>query len=128
VAGATSQYFFYAPACLLLCAPLALLPYDHAYAVLEVLTLALFALVMRAARAGHRLAGRAGGAGGGGLAWARKPGATRHQPARGRGAVRLILRKSSFVPCRWSRRSLSMVNKASIGQVIRMIFGRRAKN
>jgi Glycosyltransferase family 87 len=45
--GATYQYFFYPPVYLLLCAPLALLPYYLAYAALEVLTFLLFALVMR---------------------------------------------------------------------------------
>jgi alpha-1,2-mannosyltransferase len=45
--GATYQYFFYPPVYLLLCAPLALLPYYVAYAAFEVLTLALFAMVMR---------------------------------------------------------------------------------
>jgi len=48
VPGAIYQYFFYPPVYLLLCAPLALLPYYVAYAVFEAGTLALFALVMRA--------------------------------------------------------------------------------
>ncbi len=47
-AGAVYQHFFYPPVYLLLCAPLALLPYYVAYAVFEGLTLALFVLVMRA--------------------------------------------------------------------------------
>jgi alpha-1,2-mannosyltransferase len=47
-AGAVYQHFFYPPVYLLLCAPLALLPYYLAYGVFEALTLALFALVMRA--------------------------------------------------------------------------------
>jgi alpha-1,2-mannosyltransferase len=46
-AGAVYQHFFYPPVYLLLCAPLALLPYYVAYAVFEGLTLALFVLVMR---------------------------------------------------------------------------------
>jgi hypothetical protein len=46
--GATYQYFFYPPVYLLLCAPLALLHYYVAYAAFEVLTQALFAMVMRA--------------------------------------------------------------------------------
>ena len=48
VVGATYQYFFYPPVYLLLCAPLALLPYFVAFAVFEAATLALFILVMRA--------------------------------------------------------------------------------
>jgi alpha-1,2-mannosyltransferase len=48
IVGAVYQYFFYPPVYLLLCAPLALLPYYVAYAVFEGLTLALFVLVMRA--------------------------------------------------------------------------------
>jgi len=48
IVGAIYQYFFYPPVYLLLCAPLALLPYYVAYAAFEGLTLALFALVMRA--------------------------------------------------------------------------------
>jgi hypothetical protein len=47
VVGAIYQYFFYPPVYLLLCAPLALLPYYVAYTVFEALTLAGFALVMR---------------------------------------------------------------------------------
>jgi hypothetical protein len=46
--GAPYQYFFYPPVYLLLCAPLALLPYPLAYALFEALTLVLFTLVMRA--------------------------------------------------------------------------------
>ena len=48
IVGAVYQYFFYPPVYLLLCAPLALLPYYVAYAVFEGPTLALFVLVMRA--------------------------------------------------------------------------------
>ncbi len=47
IACAIYQYFFYPPVYLLLCAPLALLPYYLAYAVFEGLTPALFTLVMR---------------------------------------------------------------------------------
>ncbi len=47
VAGAPYQYFFYPPVFLLLCAPLALLPYYVAFYVFEIVTLAAFLLVMR---------------------------------------------------------------------------------
>ena len=47
-AGAGYQYFFYPPVFLLVCAPLATLPYFVAYALFQVATLVLFLLAMRA--------------------------------------------------------------------------------
>src|ERR1700722_15089493 len=47
VEGAPYQYFFYPPGFLLLCAPLALLPYFVAFYVFECATLAAFLLTMR---------------------------------------------------------------------------------
>lgn len=47
VAGAPYQYFFYPPVFLLLCAPLALLPYYVAFYGFEAATLAAFVLTMR---------------------------------------------------------------------------------
>jgi hypothetical protein len=47
VAGAPYQYFFYPPVFLLLCAPLALLPYYVAFYGFEIMTLAAFGFVMR---------------------------------------------------------------------------------
>jgi alpha-1,2-mannosyltransferase len=47
VAGAQYQYFFYPPMFLLLCAPLALLPYYVAFYGFEIATLAAFVLTMR---------------------------------------------------------------------------------
>ena len=47
VAGAQYQYFFYPPVFLLLCAPLALLPYYVAFYGFEIVTLAAFAFTMR---------------------------------------------------------------------------------
>jgi hypothetical protein len=47
VAGAPYQYFFYPPVFLLLCAPLALLPYYVAFYGFEILTLAGFLFTMR---------------------------------------------------------------------------------
>jgi hypothetical protein len=47
VAGAPYQYFFYPPVFLLLCAPLALLPYYVAFYGFEIATLAAFAFTMR---------------------------------------------------------------------------------
>ncbi|HUB15712.1 MAG TPA: glycosyltransferase family 87 protein [Acetobacteraceae bacterium] len=47
-AGAGYQYFFYPPVFLLLCAPLAALPYFVAYTLFQVATLAPFLLAMRA--------------------------------------------------------------------------------
>jgi alpha-1,2-mannosyltransferase len=46
-AGAPYQYFFYPPVFLLLCAPLALLPYYVAFYGFEIATLAAFAFTMR---------------------------------------------------------------------------------
>src|SRR3984957_16809854 len=47
VEGAPYQFFFYPPVFLLLCAPLATLPYYVAFYVFELTTLAAFLLVMR---------------------------------------------------------------------------------
>jgi hypothetical protein len=47
VPGAPYQFFFYPPVFMLLCAPLALLPYYVAFYVFEIATLAAFLLVMR---------------------------------------------------------------------------------
>ena len=47
VAGAPYQFFFYPPVFLLLCAPLALLPYYVAFYVFEFATMAAFLFVMR---------------------------------------------------------------------------------
>jgi hypothetical protein len=47
-AGAGYQYFFYPPVFLLICAPLATLPYFVAYALFQAATLVPFVLVMRA--------------------------------------------------------------------------------
>jgi len=47
VEGAPYQFFFYPPVFLLLCAPLAALPYYVAFYVFEISTLAAFLLVMR---------------------------------------------------------------------------------
>jgi hypothetical protein len=46
-AGADYQYFFYPPMFLLLCAPLAMLPYFVSYALFQLATLAPFCLAMR---------------------------------------------------------------------------------
>ncbi len=57
VAGAPYQFFFYPPVFLLLCAPLALLPYYVAFYVFEIATLAAFAAApcgrFCASRVGH---------------------------------------------------------------------------
>ncbi len=47
VAGAPYQFFFYPPVFMLLCAPLAVLPYFVAFYVFEVVTLAAFVLMIR---------------------------------------------------------------------------------
>jgi alpha-1,2-mannosyltransferase len=47
VAGAPYQFFYYPPMFLLLCAPLALLPYYVAFYVFELTTLAIFILTIR---------------------------------------------------------------------------------